>query len=756
MDRDFWWHIKAGEIMFMTRHIISIEPFAYTREGLPYLASYEWLSQILLYLIYKLGGPTGIILLRGVVACSSVGLLLLLSKQKRLAYVMLAVWAVVITKGSFLERPQLFTFLFFTGFLLLAFRFLDAEWRTRIKISLAFILLDYVWVNMHGGAALLGCFIVGLVFLQSVFVMLRSYDRREHMRTIVLLIGTMALMVGSLFLPPNGTNAIHYVTQLLSDKTILFIAEFQPRAWALYLKEFWPFYVLSIAALLTGRKHWVFNSLLLIVTAYLSRQAFRHEIFFIFAAIGTCFYQCDRSERFTQLGAWLKNRPKSATGLVLITVLFLSWSAYHRSFGFERQDNLFGFGQFDLARGAYEFVEREKITGNMFNTYGIGGYLLNRGYPNRKVFIDGRNVDYGFEFMARAYAAGVDADRWEELEHRHDITYAIVDYDAIKQKDRLPYSAILDKDTDWALVYLDDWVAVYLKKIPENQPIIERLQYNIVNATMLEFDDFADISAEDIATVMKELERVQTDNPQGVKATIALAKIAFREQRLEDVKALVKMARTKHPGKPEPLALLAATFIRSQEWDKAADAYTELLRLAGNNYPDMNYGYVADIFEKAGQPWKAWYYRLGLPKIPSSEKNSGSGAQLSSAPSLSVNPALDALEFSERGLTQAEAGQFVEAEESFRTSLKINPGNAEAWNNFCALLLNLHKEEEALEACRKATEIDAEYGDAHYNLALTHYKMGSMKEAEAEALLAKKWGRQQESDELLLLIKKYR
>ena len=109
-------------------------------------------------------------------------------------------------------------------------------------------------------------------------------------------------------------------------------------------------------------------------------------------------------------------------------------------------ENLFGYGQFDFAKGAVDFLEREKITGTMFNTYGIGGYLLYRGYPDRKVFIDGRNVDYGLDFMARTYAGGVDADRWKALEDEYNLTYAVVDYDAIRTLESLPYSQILDVD----------------------------------------------------------------------------------------------------------------------------------------------------------------------------------------------------------------------------------------------------------------------------------------------------------------------
>ncbi len=755
MDRDFWWHITAGKILFETKTMITIDPFAYARTGMPYLATHEWLAQIILYLIYHTGGYVGIILFRGVIASLCVGLLLLLTKQKRLAYLALAVWAIVITKGSYLERPQLFTFVLFAAFLLLAFRFLDAEARSmQKKICAAFIGLELLWVNMHGGAALLGCGIVTFLLMQTLWHALPRHGRKEHQRIAGVLALTLALMSVTLVLPPNGFGTITYITQLLSDQTIAFIAEWQPRDWGLYLRELWPFFILSFTALFIGRKHWIFNALLLLMTAYLSRQAFRHEILFVYAAIATCFYQCDRSERIQRVWLWMASRKKTVAIASLILVIFLSRVAYLRSLGFERQDNLFGFGQFDLARGAYDFVERERIAGNMFNTYGIGGYLIYRGYPDRKVFIDGRNVDYGFDFMLQAFTAGFEPESWKKLEDRYAVTYAIVDYDAIKHADLLPYSSHLDKDTNWALVYLDDWVAVYLKKTPENLHIIQRLQYKFVSATTLEFhDSFSDAEASDMPEIIKELRRVQIDNPEGIKATVALAKIALREHRVDDVKALVDTARSIRPWSPEPLVILAGLYTEQQEWKKAAEIFTQVLRLAGDNYPNMNYRFIADIFGKAGHPWKAWYYRPKAPKLETPITSTGSTLTASGS-SLMANPGLDAEFNNEQGLVAVEKNDLVQAEEFFRLAVMLNPSFSGAWNNLCALLLSQKRTSDAIEACQRAIEADKDSADAHFNLALAYYHDGNMKDAEKEALLAKKLGREKEANELLVLIRK--
>ncbi len=736
---------------------ISIDPFAYTRDGLPYLATHEWLAQIVLSLIYSTFGSTGIILFRSLVACLSVGMLLFLGPRRLFPTIILGVWGVVIAKGSFLERPQLFTFVIFTAFILLAFRYLDAQtFIQRLRICFAFILLELLWVNMHGGAALLGCAIVTFLILQKGVGILSRYDRLQSMRTVLLLLGTLVVMCVAAVSPPNGFGTLEYLWNLLHDQTIFYIAEWQPRDWGLYLNDLWPFWLAALGSLILGRRHFVFNTLLMLMTAYLSRQAFRHEILFIFAALATCCYQLEHSEAAEWIGKRIMKRPISATVITLVTLLFLGRLAAARSFNFELQDHLFGFGQFDLARGAVDFLEREHITGNMFNTYGIGGYLIHRGYPDRKVFIDGRNVDYGMDFMTQTYAAGVNEEQWKKLTDRYGITYALIDYDAIREKDRLPYSWHLDTNPDWPLVYVDDWVAVYLKKTPKNQPIIDRLQFTHLTPTDLQYRrNFAHVPEDAKEALVGELMRVRQGNVEGVKATLALASIALTEKRLEDAKALAAEAARIRPFSPESSAILGAAYVAEQRWEEAADAYHTLLSHAGDNYPDINHAYIADIFRKAQRPWSAWFV-AGRVRIPVIVPPQNSGSTLPQSPSELPNPFFDAQKFNDEGILQAEKSALPQAEESFRTAIMLNPSFAEAWNNLCALLVGQQRTEDAIDACKRGVEIAPELADAHFNLALAYYYQGSLQESERAAVEAKKLGRTAESNALLLLLSKKR
>ncbi|PIP87416.1 hypothetical protein COW81_00305, partial [Candidatus Campbellbacteria bacterium CG22_combo_CG10-13_8_21_14_all_36_13] len=53
--------------------------------------------------------------------------------------------------------------------------------------------------------------------------------------------------------------------------------------------------------------------------------------------------------------------------------------------------------------GAVNFVLENDIQGNMFNNFDIGGYLIYRLYPDRKVFVDNRPEAYPAEFFEKVY-----------------------------------------------------------------------------------------------------------------------------------------------------------------------------------------------------------------------------------------------------------------------------------------------------------------------------------------------------------------
>lgn len=757
LDRDFWWHVKAGEVMTQTKSLIQTEPFAYTRAGQPYLATQSWLAEVALYEIHHAFGTNGIIVFRTLSMIVVFGALLAMNKKHMWLTTLFVILAANSAQPAFIERPQLFTFMLFAIFVALALRVLERGLSVRLAATMLGV--EILWVNMHGAAAFLGIFIVVCLALQRAYVQREKFQWKPW---AYLGIG----MVLAFFVSPSGYYNITYMFQLLSDKTIVFIEEWQPRPLAVYLGEMGVLWIAAVWSLWSTRRNWVFCTALLVGVGFLSLRALRHEVLFVIAAVGITIYQLHYSKRFERFAQYLATRQMLAGLLLLISVFGLLRYTKNHYQNFAQQDQLFGYGAFTPAKGAYNFIEKHDLQGNMFNTYGIGGYLLNRGYPERKVYIDGRNVDYGFEFMNATYEGGLDGEHWKLLEDKYNLSYAIIDYMAIAKVGRAGYSVHLDKNPNWKLVYLDDWTGVYVKNIPENQDVIRASTYSLLTPINIDKGEVLDmLTVENKDVMIQELRRVIDGNTDGVKARILLARIYMADRKLSEARTLLGEVKNIQPHLADTYQLLAGIAHEEQQEVESITNYRTMLKHTGKAYPDINYRAIADVFTKAGHPFRAAYYRwLAKPEInqqtlgaqgnPLSDDQVLGDAQPlpSDGPitqdtigDLFAGIAADLQKNNDEGVALAQQRKFPEAKEMFMEALKLDPGNPQTLNNLGVLFLETGDEAAALDYLKRALERTDEYADAHYNLGILYYRQQKYQDALKEAELAQKYGRDNKS-----------
>lgn len=763
LDRDFWWHITAGKMMVQTGSLIASEPFSYARLGMPYLANHEWLAQIILYLLYVSGGSTAVILFRTGVMLASLGIILQIDRKNFWFLVPVAILAANSIRGAFIERPQLFTFLIFSCLLFLTFRMLGLTDRRplsktqRRNFLIGFAVLQILWVNLHGGASLLALLFPGILFLETLASWFRASPREKtalerDLQWFVLL--GIVLGIG-LFCSPITYENITYLWKLMNDRTIIYIQEWQPDKLDLYLKNVGPFWIFALGAIAVGRKNIVSNVLLTLITGYLSAKALRHGPLFVLSSLAVGVHQLKNNADIERLRGWLLAR-RIVTILVSALVLLGLTQYVHAQYSaFVRPDQLQGYGTFEFGKGAADFLDRNNVQGTMFNTYGIGGYLIHR---NKKVFIDGRNVDYGFAYMNETYLAGIDPVQWQKLEKKYGFTYAVIDYfsNKDKKKDILMYTQFLESNPDWSLVYVDDWTAVFLKNVSENKAIIDKFAFKLLTTSGIEFNRVLDaVSQDQYAAFETELRRAIADSPNSIKARIILGKLLIRQGRLDDAQVVTQDAAIAAPRSPEPHALFAAIYIVQKNWGQAASELDKAIRLAGKDYPNLDYALVAQVFLQAGRVKEAKVFARkagltiserqeevaptnpdGTSAITNPVPKQGTGSE---APM--VNPAQDSIDFHDKALAFAEAGRNAEARENFLISLKLNPSFAQAWNNLGTLSFLENKLDEAKTEYERAIQEDPTYADPHYNLALLLAKQGNLKAARIQADLAKKYGK---------------
>ncbi len=609
--------------MTQTKSLIHTDPFAYTREGKPYVSTHQWLAQIIFYGVWSVGGATGQILFRGMlVTLAFVGLLCIDTKRIWPNF-FVVLTAAYFNRASFMDRPQLFSFLFFVCFLYAAFFYLrksaedksiKSKWRLWLIIALAGV--QILWVNTHGAAAIYGMIVMAALLAQRGIQWFASSDiasRRLAVSELKYLAITVFVLVISAFVSPNTWHTFADVFVYSGSQELALVREWQPRGSVGYVTEIVPFWLLAGIALALGKKHRIFSIGLLLVMGYLSVQSYRHGLFFIFTALGIAIYQLSYSDIYINFLAKALKKPVWTAVIFITLFISMAWYGQYKNISIVQREGYGGFGIFASAEGAYDFVERVGISGKMFNTYDIGNYLLYRGYPNRKVYVDGRAVDYGYDFIRDVAQAGFDTAVWERMEKQYGFTYALIEFNKppwASPEDDVSYVTHLAKNKNWVLVYVDDKVAVYVKNVAENKKNIVEYGYRLITPEGLELGSvFEGLKDSDIKTVEQELERASKSAPKSIKASLILSHHYVQAGNLEKAQAFAEAAIDAQPYRPEAYEALGAVAVAMKQWAQAGAILEKSIKLTGGVGLPINYNYLAGIFSNAGDVAKSSYYR---------------------------------------------------------------------------------------------------------------------------------------------------
>ena len=144
VDPDLWWHVKTGELILSTHKWATTDPYSYTSYGAPWM-SCEWLGDVLLAAVYRLGGLRGLeallIVLASAVMLALYGLATLRSGNSKAGFVAAAA-LLALANLSFSLRPQMLGYLFLILTLIALERFRQGKQRAVWLLPVLFLDLD--------------------------------------------------------------------------------------------------------------------------------------------------------------------------------------------------------------------------------------------------------------------------------------------------------------------------------------------------------------------------------------------------------------------------------------------------------------------------------------------------------------------------------------------------------------------------------------------------------------------------------------
>lgn len=455
-DGDLGRHLTVGGVILDTRRIPSQDLFSHTMAGAP-LVPQEWASEVLYALAARVAGLNGAAWLTALVLASTFAALTFgLGRLGVRAPVALAagVAASVVSALHALPRPHIFTWLFFTIFLLA----LEAHRRRGGRRMLFLLpLLMVAWANIHGA------FISGLVL---VLLYAAGAGLERDSRRIVTLLALLALLVAASWINPAGPQLLAHSMGYLQGRFLVdMTVEYQSPDF--HSANTWPFAALLLLSLLlvwAGAQKLKWSVLMLLGgwTAFALYSARNIPLYALVAAVVLApvvddlitdklpavkahLARLDAVDRRAWGWVWAVVVPVLLGGLLFSGTRLDLWQA----------GNDFSPKAFPVA--AVQALKESPPDGNMFNEFTWGGYMLYRLWPAKRVFIDGQTDFYG-ETLTRQYLQVTGAEPgWEAILDRYAVRWVITPV-------RSRLAAELDKSLAWTQKYSDDVAGVWIRE----------------------------------------------------------------------------------------------------------------------------------------------------------------------------------------------------------------------------------------------------------------------------------------------------
>ena len=365
-DSDTYWQLAMGRWMLDHHAFLRQDIFSSTVAGTHFGVG-EWLGQLAFAGSFAAAGWAGIAVLRAILIAIAAFFVVRLARRGGTPWwisLPLVVAALLVSKITWTDRPQLFTLALFPTLLELLLS-LPAGFSRRLLVLPPLFL---VWTNLHGG------YLLGLAVL-AIFALAHVVTNGRRGIPIAL---TAAGCVAVTFLNPAPLELAGAAREDFLNPP-RFLTEFLPPDVVTPAGALFAAFVLLVIATALLRGGSLVEAMLLAPLLYLAFTAQRQMLFFCFAAtafLGARLAALVGSRRVFELPSAVR----APVALVLLIAALASAVAAPSA----PDQRAYPTAALDSLRQG---------SGVLLNEYDWGGYLI-FNLPERPVFIDGRYVPY--------------------------------------------------------------------------------------------------------------------------------------------------------------------------------------------------------------------------------------------------------------------------------------------------------------------------------------------------------------------------
>lgn len=734
-DSDTGWHLATGRYVWQNRIIPRTDVLSYTSSGTPWV--YPPFGDVVLYLVYSAAGYAG---LSWFSALACLGIATYLIRNRDMASAVLTLMALPSIAYRTAPRADLFSTVFFAIFL-------GELWQlhcgARRKLWLLPVLM-LLWVNFHPG------FIAGLAVIGAYLLLDGSElivpGRREpalrRLKTSFLWLIATCLVT---LLNPWGFKAYPAALNLsgVSGSSAGLLNS------SVYIQEFWGLRISSqtFFRLFDFRHVENGNSWLLVIALLLFILALWYKEPAAAAMVGVALYACLLHVRFlgmfaitiVTLGGSLISRavgtmdsapepgspplpkplwrPPSALAvgvtIAISAVACVRIADYisNRSYIVYAAPFRFGAGESSwFPERAAGLIEREKLPGNVFEEFALGGFAAFRLGPAYPDFIDGRADHLNpalFLEEQRLMRSGPSSGAWRAAVDRWKINVLLISTAGSRALNGLDVNAFCNS-SDWQAISMDEVSLVFVRNVPENRLWLNRLNVDCgshqltppQSGSRIVLYDFHMEAARLLYALHRDNEAEEETRraarlfPQDTNSHFLLARIFHRQQDLASAEEEYRRGLSLRQDDDGAWYELSVILLEERRYAEAERALEHTIRLSLQ--PLVPYMALARLELIAGQPRKAM---AALQEAEGSSPYRHGGE--SAAPELYAEIAEG------RAVAYRMLGDLPRAIEQQRRAVSLTPLSGARWNTLADLLQFDGQWQAAMDARSKARDLSS-------------------------------------------------
>jgi hypothetical protein len=435
-DPDTLWHIRTGQWILDHARVPTVDHYSYTATGERWIST-EWLAEIFFALAFRIGEWRGVVILSSL-TCAAIIAIICFYLVRNLRFSVAIGWTALTATAisfHFLARPHIFAYIVA---LLWIITLLESYDRGDFKSSIPLLcILMVLWANLHPSFT----FGLGLLYVfigYSCYNKLRTSSYRHCKYEFVTVIAVTACAL----LTPYGIFSALLTFQTMTMKYVMHnIVEwqspnFQQNRINLFFIVGFLMTVTGLGVRLRGPRLIAYGMVLSLGLSYSRGLA----IFYLLTPVlfarplsesSNGYLAAQRRDVKLSEGAaslakassidevlvYLHKRSLMLPAIFLAAAIFATATLW-RQIGVGPPNSV-------APEAALDFVRKAGITGNVFNDYYFGGYLIFKGIPT---FVDGRTPPFTEEFL-REYSNAVSlSDRKSALQllDRYNVQWVLL------------------------------------------------------------------------------------------------------------------------------------------------------------------------------------------------------------------------------------------------------------------------------------------------------------------------------------------